>query len=573
MKNLTAKLNKIISQISGESDIELNIPEDTKYGDFTTNIAMKLAAQKKQAPMEIAEKFAKDLLADKLIKENFSQVKAVQPGFINFYLNEKYLHNELEDILKNDSYGKQDIGRGKTVVVEYSSPNTNKPLHLGHLRNDALGMALGNIFSFLGYKVIKTSVVNDRGIHIMQSLLAYLKWGDGRTPVSENKKSDHFVGDYYVKFNQAKEQDEGLVDETREILKKWEDGDKKVRKVWQRMNKWVYDGWQQTYDLFGSKFDQEYYESNLYDKGREIIEAGVTKNIFYKNNEGAVVVDLSQYGLGGRESGEKILLREDGTTVYISQDIYLAVKRYKDYKFDQLFYVVADEQNYHFKVLFKIFELLEYDWASRCHHYSYGMVDLPSGKMKSREGVVVDADDLLNKLIALAKAEVIKRRNDVSGKEIDQIATAVALAAVKYWFLKSNSKSRILFNPEESLDFEGNTGPYLLYTYVRLQSILLKAGKIKKKIKGDLGESELRLVRKMAEWPKVVGGFIKHHNPNIICEYLYLLAREVNGYYHTVNVLKVDKEIREVRLQTVFTARVILKKGLKLLNIETVDKM
>lgn len=573
MKNFREKLIAIIKTVSNEDDIELNIPEDAKYGDFTTNIAMRLAAQKKQSPMKIAQDFVDDLLANKFIKDNFFKIEAVNPGFINFYLNKKYLSNELEYILGNNNYGATNIGQGKTIVIEYSSPNTNKPLHLGHLRNDTLGMSLSNILSFLGFQVIRTSVINDRGIHIMQSLLAYLKWGKGKTPISEQQKGDHFVGDYYVKFNKAKEAAENLVDESREILKKWENGDQEIRTVWQQMNEWVYSGWQQTYNLFGSKFDKEYYESNLYDKGKKIIEDGVATGIFYQNKQGATVVDLTPYGLGGRESGEKVLLREDGTTVYITQDIYLAVKRYQDYKFDQLFYIVADEQNYHFKVLFKIFELLKYDWANRCYHYSYGMVDLPSGRMKSREGTIVDADDLLTQLINLARTEVIKRRSDLNKKEINHIATNIALAAVKYWFLKSNSKSRILFNPEKSLDFEGNTGPYLLYTYVRLQSILSKTNSIKKKVDGDLGEDELKLVRKMSEWPIVINSFIKHYNPNIICEYLYILASEINSYYHTANVLKADKKLKEVRLQTISAASQILKTGLKLLNIDTVDKM
>jgi len=558
-----------------EAEIEIAVPIDSSHGDLTTNIAMKLAAVRQQAPLKIAQGISQALARDEFVKETFAfepETAVKAPGFINFFYQPKYLKVVLNDVFARKQYGAR-AGRGKRVVVEYSSPNTNKPLHLGHLRNDALGMALANILTFLGQRVTTTSVINDRGIHIMRSLLAYQKWGEGKTPKSENKKGDHFVGDYYVKFNHELKNNETLKDESYALLKRWEENDREVRKLWQRMNTWVYAGWRETYALFGSKFNKLYYESKLYDKGRELVAQGLKAGVFSKDDAGAVVVDLAAYNLGGRETGNKVLLRPDGTTVYITQDLYLAHKRYQDYKFDKLFYVVADEQNYHFKVLFKIFELLGYTWAKNCRHYAYGMVDLPSGKMKSREGTVVDADDLIYELTDLARQEILARRDDIGKQEVEEIAPAVALAAIKYWFLKSNPKSRITFDPKQSIDFEGNTGPYLLYTYVRLRGIMRKAGKIPRKSAGRLGESELALVRSMAAWPFVLNDFTNHYNPNMICEFLYKLASELNTYYQTVPVLKGDDALKAQRLQIIAAGSRLIKLGLDLLNIRTVERM
>lgn len=568
-RDIVEKLNEAVFKIAG---YELEIPADLNFGDFTMTAAMKVAKQIKRSPLEIAAVWQDKLAADSYIKK-YVTVTVLAPGFVNIKFKYSDIAPELIELINRDDYGRLKIGQGKTVVVEYSSPNTNKPLHLGHLRNDALGMALAKIFSYLGYRVKKVSIINDRGIHIMQSLLAYMKWGNNDTPSKAKKKGDHFVGDYYVKYNQAK--DDNLEKEVSQLLQKWEDGDSQVKKIWQQMNDWVYQGWRQTYQRYGSQFDKQYYESQLYDKGREIVKDQLAKGLVYKNDKGALVINLGQYNLGGRESGEKVLLRPDNTTVYTTQDIYLAKQRYQEYKFAKMFYVVADEQNYHFQALFKILELFGFSWVDRCYHYSYGMIDLPSGKMKSREGTVVDADDLLNELAELAKQEIGKRRDDLKKDEAEDIAEKVALAAVKYWFLKSNPKSRILFDPQESLDFEGNTGPYLLYTYVRLQSILRKAGQIKKMKKTgyQLLPQETRLIAEMLWWQFVLKDFNRHYNVNVICEYLYKLAGSLNSYYQSVPVLKAEGEIRDMRLQIVAAGSKILKTGLGLLNIDTLERM
>lgn len=572
--DLVEKLNKLLFQLTGIDDVKVEVPADLSHGDLTTNVVMHLAAQKKQPPLDLAEELIKQLEADKLIKSHFDKVVAVKPGFINFYYSQNYLKNELKEIVGHDNYGKEKIGKGKTIVVEYSSPNTNKPLHVGHLRNNAIGMSLVRIFKFLGYRVIKTDVINDRGIHIMKSLLAYDKWGQGQTPTEANIKSDKFVGDFYVKYGQAAKDNPAILDEARVMLRQWEAKDRKVRELWQQMNQWVYDGWQQTYKMYGSEFDVDYYESDLYDKGREIIKAAQKKALVYKNKDGALVVDLSKYGLGGRNSGEKVLLRADGTTVYMTQDIYLAKNRFDKFKFDKMIYVVGDEQIYHFQVLFKLLKLLGFEWVSRCYHYAHGQVILPEGRMKSREGKVVDADDLMQELTELAKFEVKKRRSDASDKEMDEIAFKVAMAAIKYWFLKSNPKSLIHFNPKESIDFEGNTGPYLLYTFVRLNSILKKAQKVRNNVhKSEVPAEELELIRKMVVWPYLINDFSTHLNTNIVCEYLYKLSSSLNSYYHSVPVLKAEADVKDLRLQVILAGSKILKTGLELLNIKTLEKM
>lgn len=577
---MVSRLQRILTDIAGVP-AEVQIPSHLIFGDVTTNVAMKAASEKKEPPFEAAQRIVEELKRDPYVKENFGSIEAVRPGFINFFYSDRYLGEQFSRMIREKDFGKKDFGKGKTVVIEYSSPNTNKPLHLGHLRNDALGMSLANMLTFFGYRAVTTSLINDRGIHIMKSLWAYLKYGKGETPESVGEKGDHFVGDFYVKFNHELSRDKGIADEARDLLRRWEAGDAEVRKLWAEMNQWVYDGWKRTYELYGSRFDVKYYESELYDKGRKIIKDAEKKKLVHKNEKGALVVDLSTFGLGGADTGEKVLIRPDGTTVYITQDIYLAVKRYEDYHFDKMIYVVGDEQIYHFKVLFILLRILGYPWVDRCFHYYYGQVTLPSGKMKSREGTVVDADDLLDEMIRLAKEEVKKRQEDFSPGEIEETARAVALAAVKYWFLKTHPKSSILFDPKESLSFEGTTGPYLLYAYVRLRSIMRRAGTDAALGKDALlpkaglaaHKREKELIRKMVLWPLKLEFFFEHYQPNVVCEYLYELAHDLNAYYHKVPVLKSEGEVRDFRLQVVSAGSTIIKKGLELLNIQTVERM
>ncbi len=547
-------------------------PAKMQFGDLTVNVAFILAKQRKLPPLQVAREIADKLSQDKELADIFSRIEAVQPGYVNFYFSDKYLKNILADIISG-SFG-LNMGQGKKIVIEYSSPNTNKPLHLGHLRNDALGMALANILQSLGFEVIKTSVINDRGIHIMQSLLAYLKWGEGKTPDQVGKKGDQFVGDFYVRFHQEAEKDPTLKEEAAELLRRWEQGDQEIRQIWHQLNQWVFQGWHETYDLYGSEFDKWYYESELYDKGKEIIKQAAEKGIVKQRSDGAYVIDLSELGLGSRESGEKVLLRADGTTVYITQDIYLAIKRYEDFNFDKMIYVVASEQEYHFKVLFAILDILGTGLSDKLFHFSYGMVNLPEGKMKSRQGKVVDADELISQMIDLAKVEIERRSPNLPTIEKEENAKAIALSAIKYWFLRANPRSTLTFDPKKSLDFEGDTGPYLLYSYVRLRSILRKAGwKEKVKIEQDLPEAERNLLRKMARWPFVLQHFMDGYNINLICLFLNELASDFNSYYHSHPVLQSDEEIKKLRLQLIAAGSSLLKKGLKMLNIKTVERM
>jgi len=566
-------IKEAILAATGQSEVVLELTEHSGFGDLASNIALVSARELKQDPWKIATDWAQKISQEPWIVTHHVKVEAVKPGFINFFLSDELLNTEFVQLATNSTYGSQTIGKGKTAVVEYSSPNTNKPLHIGHLRNDALGMALARLLDFFGYQVVKTCVINDRGVHIMQSLYAYQTWGKGTTPESTDKKGDHFVGDYYVLFANHKKENPELMNEAQILLKKWETGEKAVRSLWQQMNTWVYQGWQKTYERYGSEFDKKYFESELYDKGKEIIQEALNKKIVQQKTDGSLVIDLTAYGLGGRDSGEKVLVRNDGTTVYITQDIYLALKRYQDYKFDKMIYVVADEQNYHFQVLFKIFEILGFSWVKNCVHYSYGMVRLPSGNMKSREGTVVDADDLLNELKTQALREIEKRNPDFSLEEKNISAEAISTAAIKYWLLKSNPRSGILFDSVASLDFEGDSGPYLLYTFVRLMNILRKAGAVTIGKNEKITEQELPLVRKMVQWPLIVQNAYEQLQPHYIVAYLSELASLANTYYQAVPILNADKNERAVRLYTIQAVQNILSIGLQLLNIKTINRM
>lgn len=566
-------IKEAILAATGQSEVVVELTEHSGFGDLASNIALVSARELKQDPWKIATDWAQKISQEPWIVTHHVKVEAVKPGFINFFLSDELLNAEFVQLATNSTYGSQTIGKGKTAVVEYSSPNTNKPLHIGHLRNDALGMALARLLDFFGYQVIKTCVINDRGVHIMQSLYAYQTWGKNATPESTDKKGDHFVGDYYVLFANHKKENPELMSEAQILLKKWETGERAVRSLWQQMNAWVYQGWQKTYEQYGSEFDKKYFESELYDKGKEIIQEALNKKIVQQKPDGSLVIDLTAHGLGGRDSGEKVLVRNDGTTVYITQDIYLALKRYQDYKFDKMIYVVADEQNYHFQVLFKIFEILGFSWVKNCVHYSYGMVRLPSGNMKSREGTVVDADDLLNELKMQALQEIEKRNPDFSLEEKNISAEAISTAAIKYWLLKSNPRSGILFDPVASLDFEGDSGPYLLYTFVRLMNILRKAGATTIDKNEKITEQELPLVRKMVQWPVIVQNAYEQLQPHYIVAYLSELASLANAYYQAVPILNAAKNERAVRLYTIQAVQNILSIGLQLLNIKTINRM
>lgn len=538
----------------------IEIPKDNKNGDFAFPCFV-LSKVLKSGPAKIAED-----LALKLDKANFKKVVVVGP-YINFFLNrEKLAEKVIIEIEKQkDSFGKSEIGKGKKVMLEFPSPNTNKPLHLGHLRNMSIGESVSRIYEANGFKVVRSSINNDRGIHICKSMLAYKKWGDEKTPESENKKSDHFVGDFYVKYNDEFKKDESLEKEAQEMLKKWEDGDKETIELWKKMNKWAFDGFNETFNKFGIKLDKEFYESEIYKHGKEIISSGLKKGIFTKREDGAIIINLEKEGLG-----EKVLLRSDGTAIYITQDVYLAKLKFDEYKIDESMYVVGNEQEYHFQVLFSILDKLGICDKDKLTHLSYGMVNLPEGRMKSREGTVVDADNLIQELQDVVILGM-KERGNFDEKNSEEKSLKLALAAIKYFLLKVDFKKSMVFNPKESISFEGDTGPYLEYSYARSSSILRKKEAGKFSIPKELEEKELNLILKLNEFKGVVYDSYRQKNPALVANYSYKLAQMFNEFYHACPVI--DSENEDFRLNLVKSFRQVLKNGLALLGIETLEEM
>jgi arginyl-tRNA synthetase len=516
-----------------------------------------LSKKMKKSPQEIAKEIASQIR----IPSGSLVGKAEASGpYVNFFINyDEFFLPVIENALQ-DRYG---AGKKKheKVVIESPGPNTNKPLHLGHLRNMSLGISLSNILEFDGYDVIRADIINDRGIHICKSMLAYDKLGKGSKP---EKKSDHFIGDFYVKFAQELEGKEGTEEELREMLVNWENGDKKVRDLWKKMNKWAIDGIHETYQRFGVKIDRAYFESDHYLKGKQLAQDGLKKGIFKKDDEGNVIADIENLGLGKR-----VLLRPDGTTLYITQDMALASVRFSELKMDKMIYVVASEQSEHFKALFAILDMLRYPFARNCHHLSYGMVNLPEGKMKSREGKVVDADDLMDEMHAMAEDEIRKRDVDISKKELDSRSEKIGLSAIKYFILKFDIARTITYDPKESLDFEGDTGPYLLYTYARCCSILRKSGS--KPQAGQLGDSERLLAKKISIFPEIVRHASQEYKPSIIAAYAFELASVFNEYYHSTKVINSERE--KERLALVLACSKVLKNCLGMLGIDALEKM
>ena len=476
-------------------------------------------------------------------------------------------------------------------MVEYSSPNTNKPLHLGHIRNNLLGYSLAEILKACGNNVIKTNIVNDRGIHICKSMLAWQKWGDGATPESTGKKGDHLIGDFYVLFDkhykaEVKElmekgmtQEEAeaaspLMQEAREMLRKWEARDPEVRALWERMNTWVYDGFDITYKRLGVDFDKIYYESNTYLEGKEKVLEGLEKGIMYRKEDGSVWADLTDAGLD-----HKLLLRSDGTSVYMTQDIGTAKLRYIDYPIDKMIYVVGNEQNYHFQVLSLLLDRLGFKWGKDLVHFSYGMVELPEGKMKSREGTVVDADDLMDDMIRdAAEVSAERGKNDFTPEESAEIARIVGMGALKYFLLKVDPRKNITFNPKESIDFNGNTGPFNQYTYARIRSVLRKAEAAGYDMTAyemvSPNEKETSLIQHLADFPQVVAEAGRTYSPALIANYVYELVKEYNQFYHDYSILnEPDAAVRSLRLALSKNVASVVKKGMRLLSIEVPERM
>ncbi|MDP3733963.1 MAG: arginine--tRNA ligase [Nanoarchaeota archaeon] len=542
-------------------DVELllTVPPDPKLGDY----AFPCFTLGKN-PHQEAEKL-QQILSQKL-PAFIAKIEVVGP-YLNFFVKSAGL---AEETLQSIHKTKKKYGSGKekkNVVIEYCGPNTNKPLHLGHLRNIALGNATAKILAFRGNRVHAVNIINDRGIHICQSMLAYQKWGKNKKP---DKKGDHFVGDYYVLFAQKADHDPGLQKEAQEMLVQWERGDRTTRALWKKMTTWVLKGFKETYHRLGIQFEKEYFESDYYEKGKELVQEGLKQKVFVKDSSGAVIAPLQKYGVS-----DKILLRGDETSLYITQDMYLAALRYHDFTFDQMIYVVASEQQLHFQQLFTILKLLRKPYASKMHHLSYGLVHLPSGRMKSREGTVVDADDIMEEVALLARQEVTKRYSALSSAEIKKRAEFISQAALKFFLLRSDTVKDITFNPEESLNFDGETGPYVQYTHARACSILRKAKKSTGKVQFNLlvQPQEHLLVKLLADFPQKVDAAAQHYKPHLLCHYLISLSQGFNDFYHSTPVISDDLELMKARLLLVDCVRQVLDTGLSLLGITAPERM
>lgn len=514
-------------------------------------------------------------------------------GFLNITIEKSFWTKVLEKVSADKNFGFKPVtADSPLVMIEYSSPNTNKPLHLGHVRNNLLGFSLANIMEANGNKVIKTNIVNDRGIHICKSMLAWLKWGNGVTPESSGKKGDHLIGDFYVAFDkhykaeikqlveekhmteEEAEKASPLMAEARAMLKKWEDGDPEVRALWKKMNSWVYAGFDETYKRLGVSFDKIYYESNTYLEGKKKVLEGLEKGLFYKKEDGSVWADLTGDGLD-----QKLLLRSDGTSVYMTQDIGTAELRFADYPIDKMIYVVGNEQNYHFQVLSILLDRLGFKWGKDLIHFSYGMVELPNGKMKSREGTVVDADDLMDEMIDTARkmSNEPGRLVGVPDDEKDNVLRIVGLGALKYFILKVDPRKNMLFNPQESIDFNGNTGPFIQYTYARIQSLLRKASEQDNAANIDAvepNEKEIALIQKITDFASSVRDAGNSYSPALIANYVYELAKEYNQFYHDYSILREeDAAKRAFRITLSATVGNIIRRGFALLGIEVPERM
>jgi len=570
-----------------------------EFEGHLTLVVFPFLKMSKKGPEQTAQEIGEYLKANDPAVAAFNVIK----GFLNLTIASATWIELLNEIQADEQYGLVQVtDASPLVMIEYSSPNTNKPLHLGHVRNNLLGNALANIVAANGNKVVKTNIVNDRGIHICKSMLAWKKYGNGETPETSGKKGDHLVGDYYVSFDkhykaevkelmakftaQGMSDDEAkakaeaespLMQEAREMLVKWEAGDPEVRGLWEMMNNWVYAGFDETYKKMGVSFDKIYYESNTYLEGKEKVMEGLEKGFFYKKEDGSVWADLTAEGLD-----HKLLLRGDGTSVYMTQDIGTAKLRFADYPINKMIYVVGNEQNYHFQVLSILLDKLGFEWGKSLVHFSYGMVELPEGKMKSREGTVVDADDLMEEMIATAKetSQELGKLDGLTQEEADDIARIVGLGALKYFILKVDARKNMTFNPKESIDFNGNTGPFIQYTYARIQSVLRKAAEsgivISEQIPAgiELSEKEEGLIQMVADFAAVVKQAGEDYSPSIIANYTYDLVKEYNQFYHDYSILREENEaVKVFRIALSVNVAKVVRLGMNLLGIEVPSRM
>ncbi len=601
-QQLTADVRAAIKALYGQEvpDNLLQLQKTKReFEGHLTLVTFPLLRISRKKPEETAQEIGQYL------QENSDAVAAfnVVKGFLNLVVAPQKWVELLEVIDADDHYGfVKPTEASPLVMIEYSSPNTNKPLHLGHVRNNLLGWSLSQIMEANGNRVVKTNIVNDRGIHICKSMLAWLKYGNGETPQSSGKKGDHLIGDYYVAFDKhyreqvkelkakfiaegiAEEEAETrakneapLIVEAHEMLVKWEQGDKEVRDLWRKMNAWVYEGFDETYKALGVGFDKIYYESDTYLEGKEKVEEGLKKGIFYRRPDGSVWADLTKEGLD-----EKLLLRADGTSVYMTQDIGTAKLRFQDYPIDKMIYVVGNEQNYHFQVLSILLDKLGFEWGKRLVHFSYGMVELPNGKMKSREGTVVDADDLVAEMVRQARktADESGKFADMPEEEKAQVARIVGMGALKYFLLKVDARKNMLFNPEESIDFNGNTGPFIQYTYARIRSILRKAAEAGIEVPAqlptdvELSAKEEALVQHVADFANVVRQAGQEYSPSSVAAYCYDLVKEYNQFYHDFSILREeDAKKRAFRLVLSKNVAKVVRLGMSLLGIEMPERM
>jgi arginyl-tRNA synthetase len=568
-------IEKIVDETGAEGVDEgiLEVPPDPNLGDYAFPCFV-LSKRLKKPPQQVAEFLKSKITPDDVIEK----VESAGP-YLNFFVHTTLIaESTLKEIFeKKEDYGTGEIGKDKTIVIEYPAPNTNKPLHLGHMRNMVLGDSISRTFQSQGYNVKRVNLNNDRGIHICKSMLAYQRWGEGKTPESEKRKSDHFVGDYYVMFCKKAKDDPELEKEAQEMLRKWEAGDKTVRALWSKMNSWAFEGFEETYKQFGiDEFDKVYYESETYAEGKKIVLEGLKKGVFQKRDDGAIVADLSEADLG-----EKVLLRADGTSVYVTQDLHLAQLKHKDFKFDRSVYVVATEQKYHFNVLFSVLRKLGYSWADGCYHFAYGMVHLPEGRMKSREGTVVDADDLILEMEELAKDEILKRHPELEVQEVHDRARIIGVGAIRFFLARTDALKDMTFSPEESIAFEGDTGPYVQYTHARACSILRKAkeaGMEDPDTGADLSllkhDSEKALVNTLSEYPAKAQDACEAYKPHVIAQHLLHTARTFNEFYHACPCIQEkNKELAKARLLLIDCAKQVLSNGLGLLEIKAPEEM
>ena len=589
----------LYGQEIGEKMVQLQKTKREFEGNLTLVVFPFLKISKKK-PEDTAQEIGQYLVENCPAIASFNVVK----GFLNLVIAQSAWLGLLADINADEKFGeKKATEDSPLVMIEYSSPNTNKPLHLGHVRNNLLGWSLAKIMEANGNKVVKTNIVNDRGIHICKSMLAWLKYGNGETPETSGKKGDHLIGDYYVAFDkhyreevkqltaqyvaeglgeeeaEKKAKEEApLIKEAHDMLVKWENNDPEVRALWKKMNDWVYAGFDETYKALGVGFDKIYYESETYLKGKAKVEEGLAKGLFERHEDNSVWADLTGEGLD-----KKLLLRSDGTSVYMTQDIGTAEMRFKDFPIDKMIYVVGNEQNYHFQVLSILLDRLGFKWGKELVHFSYGMVELPNGKMKSREGTVVDADDLVETMIADAKqtSEELGKFNDMTDEERNEIARIVGMGALKYFILKVDARKNMLFNPEESIDFNGNTGPFIQYTHARIRSILRKAAETQENMDlanvdtdGLLSQKEIDLIQKLNEYGAVVEQAGKDYSPSGIANYCYELTKEFNQFYHDYSILKEeDANKKSVRLVLAKNVAKVIKNGMALLGIEVPERM